>query len=66
MAGEDQIAGLARRLRELTDGTPERDEWLDRIAAEIREGRYTVDSEALADILIEEADRRGPKAQRLK
>jgi anti-sigma28 factor (negative regulator of flagellin synthesis) len=63
MAGEEQLADLARRMRELTDGTKEREAWLERLAAEIREGRYEVDADVLAGKLIEEARKRKPESE---
>ncbi|MBC7925604.1 MAG: flagellar biosynthesis anti-sigma factor FlgM [Bryobacteraceae bacterium] len=52
MPGETSLAALAFRLRETTEGTPEREALLERIAAEIREGRYEVDADSLADKLL--------------
>lgn len=53
MAGEGQLAALANQLREETDGTPEREAMLAELAADIREGRYVVDADALAAKLLE-------------
>jgi len=56
MAGEHELAELAHRLRELTEGTPEREAYLQRLADEIREGCYEVDADALALKLLEHGD----------
>jgi anti-sigma28 factor (negative regulator of flagellin synthesis) len=42
------LSALGGELRKLADGTPEREAYLDKLAAEIRAGRYRVDSEELA------------------
>lgn len=47
-----ELAALNRRLRELTPGTPEREAYLDKLAADIRNGRYHTDSKGLADALL--------------
>ena len=56
----EQLAELARKLRQETPDTPEREAFLDRLAEEIRTGRYRVDTEALArklaDKLTSETD----------
>jgi anti-sigma28 factor (negative regulator of flagellin synthesis) len=52
----EQLAELARKLREQSPDTPEREAYLDRLAAEIREGRYEIDTETLARTLIEKLD----------
>lgn len=49
-----ELAALNRRLRELTPGTPEREAYLERLAAEIREGVYQPDPASLAEALLEE------------
>lgn len=49
-----ELANLNQRLRELTPGTPEREAYLQRLAAEIREGRYQPDPASLADALLKE------------
>ena len=53
MVSPEQLAELARRVRELAPDTPEREAYLDRLAEEIRTGRYQVDTEALAKKLID-------------
>jgi len=62
MAGEQQLSELAHRIRELTDGTPEREAYLERLAAEIREGCYELDAEILAQKLIERGVLSDPKS----
>ena len=54
MLGSEDLAALARKLREQTDLTPERAAYLDMLAAEIREGKYSVDAEGLAEKLLDE------------
>ena len=54
MLGTEDLAALARKLREQTDLTPERAAYLNRLAAEIRAGNYTIDAEALADKLLDD------------
>lgn len=58
MGCNDQLSSIAQRLRQLTEGTPEREQYLERLAADIREGRYQVDSYALADKIIDQLLRR--------
>jgi len=57
MAADEQLGDLAQQIRKLTDGTPERELYLERLAADIREGRYKVNADELADKLIEEVFR---------
>jgi anti-sigma28 factor (negative regulator of flagellin synthesis) len=52
-AGED-LAEMMRRLREAEDGTPEREAYLEKLAAQIRDGTYTVDADELARKLLRE------------
>jgi anti-sigma28 factor (negative regulator of flagellin synthesis) len=54
MLATEDLAALARKLREQTDLTPERAAYLNRLAADIREGKYSVDAEGLADKLIDD------------
>ena len=54
MLGTEDLAALARKLREQTDLTPERAAYLNRLAANIREGKYSVDTEGLADKLLDD------------
>lgn len=58
MAGEQQLSDFARRIRELSDGTPEREQWLAEVARQIREGTYHVEARALADKLLDETGRK--------
>jgi anti-sigma28 factor (negative regulator of flagellin synthesis) len=52
-AGED-LAEMIRRLREAEDGSPEREAYLNKLAADIRGGTYKVDTEELARKLLRE------------
>jgi anti-sigma28 factor (negative regulator of flagellin synthesis) len=52
-AGED-LALLLRRLREFDEGSPEREAYLEDLAAQIRKGTYRVDTEELARKLLDE------------
>ena len=54
MLGTEDLAALASKLREQTELTPERSAFLDRLAAEIRSGKYTVDTDKLAGKLLDE------------
>jgi anti-sigma28 factor (negative regulator of flagellin synthesis) len=54
MLGSEDLAALAKKLREETELTPERAAFLDRLAAEIRSGAYTVETERLAGKLLDE------------
>lgn len=54
MLSPEQLAELNRRLRQETAGDAEREAYLDRLAEEIRTGRYQVDTDALAGKLAEE------------
>ena len=54
MLGTEDLAALASKLREQTELTPERSALLDRLAAEIRSGEYTVDTDKLAGKLLDE------------
>lgn len=54
MLGSDDLAALAKKLREETDLTPERAELLERIAAAIRSGEYKVDADKLAGRIVDE------------
>ena len=49
------IAALGGKVRELADGSEEREAYLQQLAADIRAGRYRVDSEELARKLLEGA-----------
>ena len=49
----DQLAELARKLQQEAPGSPEREAFLERLATEIRSGRYEVDTDALARILAD-------------
>jgi anti-sigma28 factor (negative regulator of flagellin synthesis) len=55
MAGGDDLHELARRLREHTDGTPEREAWLESLAEQVRNGTYSVDAQQLAATLLDRA-----------
>ena len=48
MLSAEQLAELARKLREQTPDTVEREAYLDRLTEEIRTGRYQIDTDALA------------------
>ena len=50
----ESLLALSRRLAEATDGTPEREALLQRLAERIRSGEYEVDAEALASSLLDE------------
>ena len=52
MTSPEQLADLARKLREQSDGSPEREALLERLAEEIRSGRYEVDTDTLAQKLM--------------
>jgi anti-sigma28 factor (negative regulator of flagellin synthesis) len=52
----DQLAELARKVREQAPDTPEREEYLNRLAEQIRTGRYEIDTEVLARKLIDRID----------
>jgi anti-sigma28 factor (negative regulator of flagellin synthesis) len=52
MLGTEDLAALARKLREEADLTPERAALLNRLEAEIRAGEFSVDTERLADRLL--------------
>ena len=54
MLGTEDLAALATTLREQTDLTPERAAFLNRIAAEIRSGEYSVDVNSLAAKMLDE------------
>ena len=54
MLGTEDLAALARKLREQTDLTPERAAYLNRLAADIRDGKYSVDAQGLADKLMDD------------
>ncbi|MDZ4802191.1 MAG: flagellar biosynthesis anti-sigma factor FlgM [Bryobacteraceae bacterium] len=54
MGDPNSLANLARRIREQTAGTPEREAKLAELAARIRSGQYHVDPEKLADSLLRE------------
>ena len=54
MLGTEDLAALASKLREQTELTPERSALLDRLAAEVRSGEYTVDTDKLAGKLLDE------------
>jgi hypothetical protein len=58
MLGTEDLAALAAKIREQTDLTPERAAFLNRIAAEVRSGTYTVDVDGLASKLMDELLRR--------
>ena len=51
------LTALAHRLREQTEGSPERQDLLERLRKQVQSGEYHIDSEALARKLIEEAER---------
>lgn len=53
MVSPEQLAELARKLREQTPGTPEREAFLNRLAEEIRTGQYQVDTTTLARKLVD-------------
>ena len=53
MSRRDELAQLATSVREASEGTPEREARLQRLAALIREGKYHVDTNALARKIIE-------------
>lgn len=53
VASPEQIAELARKIREQEANTPEREEYLERIAEQIRAGTYEVDNDALARKLVD-------------
>ena len=63
MLGTEDLAALASKLREQTELTPERSAFLDRLAAEIRSGEYTVDTNKLAGKLLDDLLRK-PDDQR--
>lgn len=48
----DDLAALKRKLLELTDGSPEREALLRRLAERVRSGEYSVDAKTLARKLI--------------
>ena len=54
MLGTEDLAALARKLREQTDLTPERAAYLNRLAADIRDGKYSIDAQRLADKLMDD------------
>lgn len=54
MAAGDELAEMMRRIREAEDGTPEREAYLRKLAAQIRDGTYKVDTEELARKLLRE------------
>ena len=54
MLGTEDLAALAAKLREQTDLTPERAAYLDRLAADIRDGKYSIDAQGLADKLMDD------------
>lgn len=58
MLGTEDLAALASKLREETELTPERSAFLDRLAAEIRSGEYTADTDKLAGKLLDELARK--------
>ena len=53
MLSPEQLAELARKLREQQPGSPEREAFLDRLAEQIRSGEYQIDNEKLARKLAE-------------
>jgi anti-sigma28 factor (negative regulator of flagellin synthesis) len=54
MAAGEELAEMMRRIREAEDGTPEREAYLQKLAAQIREGTYKVDADELARKLLRE------------
>ena len=54
MAAGEELAEIMRRIREAEDGTPEREAYLQKLAAQIREGTYKVDADELARKLLRE------------
>jgi anti-sigma28 factor (negative regulator of flagellin synthesis) len=48
-----QLERLRHKLREESPGSPEREAYLERLAEQIRTGKYEVDTEQLARILTE-------------
>lgn len=54
MPASEDLPELLRRLREMEEGSPEREAYLERLATEIREGTYRVDAEELARKLLRE------------
>ena len=52
-ADEESLKVLSDRIAELTEGTPEREALLARLAEQIRNGTYQVDADALASVLAE-------------
>lgn len=62
------LGALAHNLRKHAEGTPEREEYLERLRKLVKSGQYRVDAEALAHKLIEEARgkaHRNPKGDQL-
>jgi anti-sigma28 factor (negative regulator of flagellin synthesis) len=53
----DDLAALKQKLLELTDGSPEREALLERLAERVRAGEYSVDARTLARKLIGPIDR---------
>jgi anti-sigma28 factor (negative regulator of flagellin synthesis) len=54
MPAADDLSEMMRRLREAEDGSPEREAYLERLAAQIRDGTYKVDPDELARKLLRE------------
>jgi hypothetical protein len=54
MPARDDLAALLLRIREFEEGSPEREAYLDRLAAQIRRGEYRVDTQELARKLLDE------------
>jgi anti-sigma28 factor (negative regulator of flagellin synthesis) len=52
----DALLELAQILRAHADGTPEREEHLKKLAAQIRAGSYHVDSHELARKILDEEE----------
>jgi len=51
------IAALGHHLRKQTEGSSEREAYLEKLRKLVQSGEYKIDSEALARKLLEEAER---------
>ena len=49
------LGALGRKLLEEKDGTAEREAYLERLRRQVKAGEYKVDTEALADRLLDRA-----------
>jgi hypothetical protein len=61
MARGNDLDVLRRHLLEQTQGTPEREAYLEQLAQRVRSGSYKVNADELAASLLRHFDKSGPQ-----